>query len=68
MRVLLGGFEMRTQKGWKTVRETAKILRLGINQTYKAVAKGDIRAVRIGNSWRIPDAELDRLQYGETAA
>lgn len=58
---------MRTEKGWKTVRETAGILRIDINQCYRAIAAGDIRAVRIGNSWRIPRSERDHLQYGEPA-
>jgi excisionase family DNA binding protein len=59
---------MRTEKGWKTVKETAKLLRIGINQCYRAIERGEIRGIRIGGSIRVPDSELDRLQFGEKAA
>jgi excisionase family DNA binding protein len=41
-----------------TVRETATILRVGRNQLYQAVARGEIGAVRIGRSIRIPKQAL----------
>jgi excisionase family DNA binding protein len=45
-----------------TAREAAAILRVGRNQLYQAVARGEIRAVRIGRSIRIPKhALLDLL-------
>jgi excisionase family DNA binding protein len=45
-----------------TVREAAAILRVGRNQLYQAVARGEVRAVRIGRSIRIPkQALLDLL-------
>jgi excisionase family DNA binding protein len=40
------------------VKEVAAILRIGRNQLYEAVAHGDIRAVRIGRTIRIPKAAL----------
>ena len=36
------------------VGEVAAILRVGRNQLYEAVARGDIRAIRIGRTIRIP--------------
>jgi excisionase family DNA binding protein len=37
-----------------TAREAAAILRVGRNQLYQAVARGELGAVRIGRSIRIP--------------
>jgi len=45
-----------------TARETAAILRIGRNQLYQAVTRGQLDAVRIGRSIRIPkQALLDLL-------
>jgi excisionase family DNA binding protein len=45
-----------------TAREAAAILRIGRNQLYQAVARGQLGAVRIGRSIRIPkQALLDLL-------
>ena len=45
-----------------TAREAAAILRVGRNQLYQAVASGQLGAVRIGRSIRIPkQALLDLL-------
>jgi excisionase family DNA binding protein len=45
-----------------TVREAAAILRVGRNQLYQAVGRGEVGAVRIGRSIRIPkQALLDLL-------
>ena len=45
-----------------TAREAAAILRIGRNQLYQAVARGEVGAVRIGRSIRIPkQALLDLL-------
>jgi excisionase family DNA binding protein len=45
-----------------TVSEAAAILRVGRNQLYQAVARGELGAVRIGRSIRIPkQALLDLL-------
>jgi excisionase family DNA binding protein len=47
-----------------TVREAAAILRVGRNQLYQAVASGQLPAVRIGRSIRIPtQALLDLLGH-----
>jgi excisionase family DNA binding protein len=48
-----------------TVREAAAILRIGRNQLYEAVARGELRVLRIGRSIRIPkQALLDLLAGG----
>ena len=45
-----------------TIREAAAILRIGRNQLYQAVGRGEVGAVRIGRSIRIPkQALLDLL-------
>ena len=45
-----------------TAREAAAILRVGRNQLYQAVARGELAAIRIGRSIRIPkQALLDLL-------
>lgn len=40
------------------VKEAAAILRVGRNQLYEAVARGELPAVRIGRTIRIPTAAL----------
>jgi len=37
-----------------TVREVAQKLRIGLNQSYEAVRRGDIPAIRIGGRYVIP--------------
>jgi excisionase family DNA binding protein len=44
-----------------TAREAATILRVGRNQLYQAVARGELCAVRIGRSIRIPKHALLNL-------
>ena len=44
-----------------TVREAAAVLRVGRNQLYQAVARGELGAVRIGRSIRIPKQSLLHL-------
>jgi excisionase family DNA binding protein len=44
-----------------TVKEVAAILRVGRNQLYQAVARGDLHAVRIGRTIRIPQTALQDL-------
>jgi len=44
----------------------ARLASLARSSVYAAIARGEIRAVKIGGAWRIPTAELDRLvHYGE---
>jgi excisionase family DNA binding protein len=44
-----------------TAREAAAILRVGRNQLYQAVTRGELGAIRIGRSIRIPKQALATL-------
>ena len=44
-----------------TAREAAAVLRVGRNQLYQAVARGDLPSVRIGRTIRIPKHALLNL-------
>jgi excisionase family DNA binding protein len=44
-----------------TAREAAAILRVGRNQLYQAVTRGELGAIRIGRSIRIPKQALVAL-------
>jgi excisionase family DNA binding protein len=48
--------------------ELARVLRLGLNQTYQAIHRGEIKGVKIGGSIRISAAEKARLERGGIAA
>jgi excisionase family DNA binding protein len=51
-----------------TVKEVAPILRVGRNQLYTAVARGELAAIRIGRTIRIPkSAVLDLLTTTDPA-
>lgn len=41
-----------------TVQEAATVLRVGRNQAYEMVRRGEIAAVRCGSSWRVPRSAL----------
>jgi len=51
----------RDEPKFRTVKETAKVLRLGLSTTYKAILEGNIKAIRIAGAIRVPDSELERL-------
>jgi len=58
----LKGAKMRTPK------ELSEILGVGMNQTYEALARGDIKgAIRFGQRWLIPERVIERLVNGEAA-
>ena len=58
----LAGSSTTTLPEVLTAREAAAILRVGRNQLYQAVARGQLGAVRIGRTIRIPkQALLDLL-------
>jgi excisionase family DNA binding protein len=44
-----------------TVEEAATRLRIGRNQCYEAVRRGDIPAIRVGQRWLVPMVALDKL-------
>lgn len=47
-----------------TVPEYASFVRIGRNQAYEAIRRGEVYAVRIGRSLRVPRAELERVLHG----
>ncbi len=47
--------------------EVASTLRVSVSSIYGWIHKKKLRAVRIGNTLRIPQAELDRLLGNEEA-
>jgi len=51
----------------RTPRELSEILGVGINQTYTALARGDLPgAIRFGTRWLIPDRVIERILNGES--
>ena len=44
-----------------SVQEFRKIVPMGEDQTYRALASGEIPAVRIGRSWRVLTEPLRRM-------
>jgi excisionase family DNA binding protein len=51
-----------------TVEEAAQLLRIGKNQAYEAVRRGDIPSISIGRRRLIPRAKLLALLNGGTDA
>lgn len=51
----------QTPPPFLTVQEVATYLRIGRNQCYAAIARGEIPAIRVGRSVRVPRAALLRL-------
>jgi excisionase family DNA binding protein len=47
-----------------TVRELARVLRIGRNQAYALVKSGQVVSCRLGGSIRVPRASVQRLQDG----
>ncbi|MDD7403680.1 MAG: helix-turn-helix domain-containing protein [Butyribacter sp.] len=38
--------------------EAAEILKIGMNQMYKILNTGELKAYRVGRSWRIPKENI----------
>jgi Helix-turn-helix domain len=50
----------------RTPKELSAILGVGLNQTYEALHRGDVKgAIRFGQRWLIPDRVIERLVNGE---
>jgi excisionase family DNA binding protein len=49
-----------------TIAQTSVLLDLGRNETYEAVKRKEIPAIRVGRSWRVPVPRL-KLLLGEAA-
>jgi len=56
-----GRNEMPDQKATMTLKEAATFLRIGRNQAYEAVKRGEIPAIRLGRRYLIPTAKLNLL-------
>ena len=50
------------------VKEVAGELRVGINQAYELIQRGEIRSVRIGRAIRVTREALDEFRHGREAA
>jgi excisionase family DNA binding protein len=50
-----------------TVQELKTLLRIGESQAYALVANREVKAIKVGGSWRIPHSEFERLQRAEQA-
>ena len=57
--------EPKNKPATYTVRETAEILRKGINQTYEAIHAGQIPSVKIGGRYYVPIKRFEREVLGE---
>ena len=51
-----------------TVSETAKILGIGRNSAYEAVARGEIPVVKVGKRLLVPKAALEEMLRGPKAS
>lgn len=54
--------ERKTQ----SIRETAKILGIGVNQAYEAARRGEIPTIKIGKRILVPVAAFERMLQGAT--
>jgi len=45
-----------------SIKETAKTLRISEATVRRFIASGEIRAVRVGEQWRIAEAEIERIE------
>lgn len=52
--------ERKTQ----SIRETAKILGIGVNQAYEAARRGEIPTIKIGKRILVPVAAFERMLQG----
>ena len=53
--------EMGINQHVLTVAEAGRILRLGRNSMYSAIARNEIPAIRVGRRLLVPRAALDRM-------
>ncbi len=55
---------MESNKLTFTVEEVAKMLGIGRNSAYEAVARGEIPTIRVGKRLLVPKAALEKLLSG----
>jgi len=58
------GVKMENDKLTLTVDETAKILGVGRNSAYEAIARGEIPVVKVGKRLLVPKVALEKLLNG----
>ena len=51
-----------------SIKETAKTLRISEATVRRFIASGEIRAVRVGEQWRIAEAEIERIKNEGTGS
>ena len=57
---------MPTQDRFLTVREVADLMRVSTMTVYRLIRQGDLRATRVGRSYRLRESEVDAyLRRGE---
>lgn len=49
-------------------QELAKYLNCGMNSAYKLLQEGQIKAFRVGKSWKIPKCAVDEFIYRQTCS
>ena len=59
-----GVIKMGNDKLTLTVNETAKILGVGRNSAYEAIARGEIPVVKVGKRLLVPKTALEKLLNG----
>jgi excisionase family DNA binding protein len=50
-----------------TVPEFCRVMKIGRNQGYEAVKRGDVPVIRIGKTLRVPKPWVRRILNGEAA-
>jgi len=51
-----------------SIKETAKTLRISEATVRRFIASGEIRAVRVGEQWRIAETEIERIKNEGTGS
>ena len=54
-----------TEPEFYTVKEVADRLRVSAKTIYRLVERGELRAIRLGDVYRIPREEFEALRRGE---
>ena len=51
-------FEQEELPAILTVTDLTKVLKVGVNTTYRLLRRGEIRSIRVGRQYRIPRASV----------
>jgi excisionase family DNA binding protein len=60
--------QLEPERQTVSIPEFGRILGVGRNSAYKAVQRGEVRAIKIGGRMVIPRKEVERLLNGEILA